>query len=381
MNSRAGWYRLPFVCVALIVVPLLLSCGGGGSVAPGPGPGPTPTPTPVPPALREVAGARDVMVGAAAVPTALSEAQYASTLATEYSQLTAENVMKFEALHPGENTYDYAPADQLVAFAQNHNMIVRGHCLVWHAQNPKWLTDGAADGTYDPGELSTILQNHIANVSDHYAGDVRAWDVVNEAFSDNGDGSLRSSIWYDQPGIGFAGQGTKYIEQAFQWAHAADPDAKLFYNDYGFETGGAKADAIYNMASDFKARGVPLDGIGFQLHVGLWFNSASHFTALADTLKRFSDLGLEVHITELDVALSSNDSASLAQQAEIYEGVTKACLATPNCTSLQTWGFTDKYSWIPWFTDNTQGWALPFDANYNKKPAYHSMYNAFLEPQ
>ena len=184
-----------------------------------------------------------------------------------------------------------------------------------------------------------------------------------------GDGSLRSSVWYDKPGIGFAGEGTKYIEQALIWAHAADPDAKLFVNEYGAETLNPKSDAVYAMARDFLSRGVPLNRIGLQLHVKSDFNS---FDSLRQNIHRLANLGLEVQFTEVDVKLPERSDISLRAEAEIYKDLLDACLAEPACTLFQTWGFTDRYSWIPQ-TFPGNGWALPFDENYQKKPAYDAM--------
>jgi len=180
-----------------------------------------------------------------------------------------------------------------VDFASQHNMKVRGHCFVWHQQVPKWLTTGITNHEYDETALNQILRNHIAIVAQHYSGKVWAWDVVNEAF--NADGTMRSTIWYDAPGIGLAGQGTAYIEQALRWAHAADPKAELFYNDYDTEALNAKSDAIYAMAKDFHLRGVPLNGIGFQTHVNLKFDDPKALFSFAANLKRFSDLGMDIH--------------------------------------------------------------------------------------
>jgi endo-1,4-beta-xylanase len=187
---------------------------------------------------------------------------------------------------------------------------------------------------------------------------------------------MRSTIWYDSPGIGFAGHGTRYVEEALRWAHSADPAAKLFYNDYDAETINTKSDAIYAMAKDFRSRGVPLDGIGFQAHINLTFDDPKILGSFATNLKRFSNLGLEIHITELDVALDSNDAKSLQTQAAVYRKVAETCLRNPSCRVLQTWGFTDKYSWIPKYSKGRQGWALPYDATYQKKPAYDSMLRA-----
>jgi endo-1,4-beta-xylanase len=179
-------------------------------------------------------------------------------------------------------------------------------------------------------------------------------------------------IWYDSPGIGFAGKGTKYIEQSLNWAHAADPNAKLFVNDYSVETINAKSTAMYSMAQDFVSRKVPLSGVGLEFHIDNTFDTTANLNSLGQNIQRFGALGLEVHITELDVRLPDNGAASLAPQAQTYQDVLSVCLAQPACTSFQTWGFTDKYSWIPSFFSG-YGWALPFDLNYAKKAAYTSM--------
>jgi endo-1,4-beta-xylanase len=207
----------------------------------------------------------------------------------------------------------------------------------------------------------------------HYASQVFAWDVVNEALDENG--SLKDSPWYNQPGIGLAEKGSAYIEQAFRWAHEADPQALLFYNENGGEGLNRKSDAIYAMVKDFKRRGVPIDGVGLQMHIAaLDFDTA----AVAANIARLTALGLQVQITELDVSLPL-DSTGLAtrddllRQAKVYRGVVRACLESPGCTAIQTWGFTDKYSWIGSHTHGTRGAALPFDPSYKPKPAYDAI--------
>jgi endo-1,4-beta-xylanase len=324
-------------------------------------------------AAHRYAGVRrrghNIKVGAAADSPYLSDNNYAAILGSEFSQLQAENEMKFATIHPGVNTYDFSGGDALVSFAQAHTMAVRGHTLVWHNQVPVWVTSGH----FNSSQLSTILQGHITTVMSHYAGRVYAWDVANEAFND--DGSMRSTLWYDQPGIGSAGMGTKYIEQALNWARAADPNAKLFYNDYNAEAMDAKSDAIYSMAQDFKNRGVPLDGIGFQFHIDLTFDDPTTLASVASNFQRFAALGLDVHITELDIRLSDSSAASLNAQAKLYGEIAAICVQQPACKLFQTWGFTDKYSWIPSFYPG-MGWALLWDANYQKKHAYASVLNS-----
>jgi endo-1,4-beta-xylanase len=248
-----------------------------------------------------------------------------------------------------------------------------GHNLVWGAHNPDWL----AEGKYSTGDLSSILHHHIQRVVDHYRGKVFAWDVVNEAFDENGN--LRPSIWYNLPGIGMAAKNTAYIEQAFRWAHDADPQALLFYNDAEGEAINPKSDAIYGMVKEFKRRGVPIDGVGLQMHL---FNLNADVDSISANVERLTKLGVQVHITEMDVALPVDPDGNplrqsdLLRQEEIYRRVAAACLRYQLCTALQTWGFTDKYSWIGWFTKKAQGDALLFDRKYHPKAAYDALNRA-----
>ena len=326
--------------------------------------------------LGQAGEGRHITIGAAAASAYLAEAEYSAVLGSEFSQLQPENETKFGPIHPrpdsDPNPYEFNGADKLVAFAQSHNMRVRGHTLVWHNQVPDWVKKGGYSGP----QLAAILESHIHAVMGHYASKVYAWDVVNEAFND--DGTMRHTIWYDQPGIG-AGAGTNYIEQALRWARAADPQAKLFYNDYDAEELDRKSDAIYAMAKDFKKRGVPLDGIGFQTHISLKFDDPAKLASYAKNLERFATLGLELDITELDIRLGDSSPASFGAQAKLYGEITALCVQQPACKLLQTWGFTDKHSWIPNFYKGRQGWALPWDDKYRKKPAYSAVHDALAQ--
>ncbi len=329
----------------------------------------SPRPLPAAGTLRQAGDARHILIGAAAASRFLGDEDYSSILGSEFSQLQAENEMKFGLIHPrpdsDPNPYEFKGGDALVAFAQSHNMLVRGHTLVWHNQVSKWVTDGK----YTAPQLATILQGHIHTVMNHYASKVYAWDVVNEAFND--DGTMRHTIWYDQPGIG-VGAGTRYIERAFRWAHDADLAAKLFYNDYDAEEINKKSDAIYEMVKDFKKRDVPLDGIGFQAHVSLGFDDPAKLASFAKNMERFAKLGLEIHLTEIDIRLTDSSPASLAAQAKLYGEIATLCVQQPACKLLQTWGLTDRHSWIPGFYKG-QGWALLWDDKYQKKPAYEAV--------
>ena len=309
--------------------------------------------------LRDLAEHRSVRIGTAVNPAVLGQAEYAATLAREFDQAEPENAMKFGPIHPEEARYNFEPADRVVAFARDHKMAVRGHTLVWHKQNPTWITNGGLS----PEKLSAVLHDHIRTVVGHFAGQVYAWDVVNEAVND--DGTPRSTFWSAIPA---------YIEQAFRWAHEADPKAKLFYNDYSAEGMNAKSDGVFQLAREWKSRGVPIDGIGLQMH---FTKKAPPVAAIEANLKRITDLGLEVQITELDVRVPVDENgvastADLQAQAKIYGDIVAACLKFPKCTAIQTWGFTDRYSWVP-RTYPGNGAALPFDASYRPKPAYAAM--------
>ena len=326
------------------------------------------------PSLREVAESRGMLIGAAVRAAQLSEPAYASTLAREFNMVEPEDALKWEVIHPQPQSYDFSQADKIVDFAAMHGMKVRGHTLVWHRQNSKWLTDGRYTGP----DLARILEQHIKVVVGHYRGKVFAWDVVNEAFDELRPGELRSTLWRDQPGIGLADRGTSYIEQCFRWAHEADPQALLFYNDAEAETVNPKSDAIYAMVRDFRQRGVPIDGVGFQMHVA---NLRSDIPSISANIERFIALGVQVHITELDVALPVDSAGNagprdLQTQATIYRQIAEACLSHAGCTAIQTWGFTDKYSWIGSHSKHTQGAALLFDRDYRVKPAYEALRNA-----
>lgn len=325
--------------------------------------------------LREHADRAGVLVGAAAEPRLLSDKQYATLLAREFNMLTAENALKWGAIRPNRATFNFRPGDRLVAFARKHDMKVRGHTLAWSEYNPAWIVGGR----FTPGQMSELLREHITKVMRHYRGQVFAWDVVNEVFL--ADGSVEPSIWYDRPGIGLKGKGTAYVEQAFRWAREADPDALLFYNDYDTEGVNPKSDAVYAMVKDFRERGVPIDGVGIQAHI--MDLEAKDLATIDANIARLVALGLEVHITEMDVALPVDasgrlaDPALLARQAEIYRRVAEACLRQPRCTAFQTWGLTDKYTWIPQFTKGAKGLPLPFDQLYAPKPAYDALLEAF----
>ncbi len=286
--------------------------------------------------------------GAAVAANHLGEAQYAATLNREFTSVTAENEMKWDALEPNRGSFTFSRADQIFDHARSRGMDVRGHTLVWHSQLPGWVSGLGAN------DLRSAMNHHITQVMTHYKGQIHSWDVVNEAFQDGGSGARRSSPFQDRLGDGF-------IEEAFRTARAADPAAKLCYNDYNTDGVNAKSNAVYNMVRDFKSRGVPIDCVGFQSHFNPNSPVPSDYRA---NLQRFADLGVDVQITELDIEGSGQ------AQATNYGNVVRACLAVTRCTGITVWGIPDKYSW------RSSGTPLLFDDNYNKKPAYDAVLSA-----
>lgn len=310
-------------------------------------------------------------IGSAFYSNADTGSSYDMTVRNNFNILVAENEMKFDAMERTQGVFTYTNSDRLVAYAQKYHMQVRGHNLCWHSQLPAWVTSG----TFTRASLQAILKNHITTIVTRYKGKVQQWDVVNEPFND-GTGTLRSSIW--QQVIG-----NDYIDSAFVWAHRADPDAKLYLNEYGTEIyGGTKSNAMYNYVSAMKNRKIPIDGVGFQCHFTV---SKIDFTKLDQNIKRYAAIGLEAIITELDVRIAKTDYAAdpakwLALQANDYLNLIRICLNNPNAKTFVTWGFTDKYSWIPSFTATTgngpaSDYALIFDTSYASKLAYTSMLN------
>ena len=311
--------------------------------------------------LRTVASRRQLLIGAAAEPQLLTEAPYSSTLGREFGALTPRKAMKWEQIHPERHRYDFTRADTLVDFAERNAMQVRGHPLLWHMQNPPWLYE--MQGGRE--EFLALLREHILTVVGRYRGRVVQWDVVNEAVEF--DGSLRNTIWLQKIG-------PAYIEKAFQWANEADPSARLYYNEYAAEGTGVKSDAVYNLVRDLRARGVPVHGVGLQMHI-----TPTVPAGLDYNLARLQALGVDLAITEMDVRLRLPPTeAHLQAQAAAYHKVVSSCLAVAACRTFATWGFTDKYSWIP-ETFPGYGAALLFDDQYNPKPAYYAVQRALAE--
>ncbi len=314
--------------------------------------------------LRSEAAKLGIHVGSAVGYSDLTtDSEYAQILGQQFSAITPENEMKWVSVEPQQGVYTFQQADAEVKFAEQHHQLVRGHNLVWNSQLPNWLTSG----TFTNAQLAAILKQHIFTEVSHFRGKIWQWDVVNEPF--NGDGTLVSDIWEQA-------LGPDYIADALRWAHEADPHAKLFINDYNIEWENPKSDAMYALVKSLLARHVPIDGVGFETHLGLQYGMPS----MQANMQRFADLGLDVDITEMDVRMILPATpALLAEQADWYAQAMQDCIAVRRCVDFTVWEFTDKYSWVPGvFTG--QGAADIYDENLDPKPAYYALLNALENP-
>ena len=294
--------------------------------------------------LGQSAAERGRYYGTAIAAGRMNDGTYMGIVDREFDMITAENEMKMDATEPNRNQFNFTNGDRIVNYALGKGKRVRGHTLGWHAQQPGWMQNLSGQ------TLRDAFINHVTQVAAHYRGKIYAWDVVNEAFADDGRGSRRDS--------NLQRTGNDWIEAAFRAARAADPGAKLCYNDYNTDGINAKSTGIYNMVRDFRSRGVPIDCVGFQSHLGT--SMPGDYQA---NLQRFADLGVDVQITELDIQQGSN-------QANAYRQVTEACLAVSRCTGITVWGVRDSDSW------RTGANPLLFDASGNKKAAYTAVLNA-----
>ncbi|KAJ5156827.1 hypothetical protein N7492_009630 [Penicillium capsulatum] len=304
-----------------------------------------------------------VYFGTATDNSELTDTAYVTQLSNtdDFGQITPGNSQKWDTIEPTQNTFSFTQGDVIVDLAESNGQKLRCHTLVWHSQLPNWVSTGS----WTNATLIAAMENHITNVVTHYKGRCYAWDVVNEGLDE--DGSYRDSVFYQH--IGEA-----YIPIAFAAAAAADPDAKLYYNDYSIESAGAKSTAAQNIVKLVQSYGARIDGVGLQAH--LIVGGTPDKSAQASNLAAFTALGVEVALTELDIRMTlPSTGALLSQQAIDYANTVGACVETKNCVGITIWDWTDKYSWVP-NTFAGQGAALPWDENLETKPAYAAILGA-----
>ena len=287
---------------------------------------------------------------------------------TQFNVVVAENEMKFDATEPSENKFNYTKGDKMVEYAQANGMRIRGHALAWHSQVPSWVNNYSGQKE----KLLAVLKNHIENVVGHWKGKIDEWDVVNEAINDEYNHGWRSSgsVWYE-------GIGAEFLDSAFVWAHAADPDAELCYNDYAIEWGineGSKAGFVLEQVKRWKDNGIPITCVGTQTHIEIAHETTpQNVRAFAKALE---EIGITLNITELDIGFPKGSASSLgaadyAKQGHLYRQFMDVFLEEPNMGEFVIWGLTDAHSWLDDQQGKTEG--LLYDKQYKPKPAFDSI--------
>ncbi|QKG54666.1 endo-1,4-beta-xylanase [Hymenobacter sp. BRD67] len=318
-------------------------------------------------------------IGVAVSPQALKNPAEVALILRQFNSLTPENDMKMGPIHPEENRYNWGPADAIVDFAQAHQLRVRGHNLCWHEQTPRWLFKNADGSQVSKELLLRRLHDHIDAVVKRYKGKIYAWDVVNEAVADDSTQLLRNSDWYKICGEDF-------IAEAFRYAHAADPQAVLFYNDYNTERPG-KRERIYQLLKKLKQAKVPIDAVGLQGHWSLVEPTEKDLRA---TIERFASLGLKVQITELDVSVYHWEKDRRAKRPDESDAYTPEMQQRQTAqyklffkvfrdeakylTGVTFWNISDHYTWLDTYpVAGRKNHPLLFDENFKPKPAYYEV--------
>jgi endo-1,4-beta-xylanase len=319
-------------------------------------------------------------IGAAVSPQGLKRPEEANLIVREFGSMTPENAMKMGPIHPRENEFFWKDADSIVAFAQQNKLRLRGHTLCWHSQTPRWLF---IDSSHNPPDtvskelLYRRLKDHITAVVTRYKGTVYAWDVVNEVISDNPNEYFRNSPWYRICG-------EEFVEKAFEYAHAADPNALLFYNDYN-ETNPVKREKIFRLVKTLKDKGIPIHGVGLQAH---WSIHDLTEGQVDSTITKFEELGLKIQLTELDLKVQPSGNSARRDtsmgytakreelQTEKYEMIFR--LLRKHSKSIQSvtfWNVSDRASWLDRRNGGGKAYPLLFDTMYQPKKAYWQVVN------
>jgi len=348
-----------------------------------------------------VSGLKDAFAGDFLIGTAVDAPQILGIdreakpfIIKHFNAITAENAMKWESIHPGPDKYNFALADSIVSFALANDMFITGHTLVWHSQTPDWVFQDSIGNPLTREALLERMKNHIFTVMGHYKGKVQSWDVVNEAIGD--DGQIRKSKWYNIIG-------DDYIEKAFEFAHEADPDAELYYNDYNNEEPLKRAGVI-NIVRNLRNKGLRIDGVGIQGH---WHLDSPDFKIVDEGISEYAALGVKVMITEMEINVLPTPSwlygADISRIAEYKDSLNPYVSGLPD--SVQTlltnryarlfglllsnkekvsrvtfWGVHDGYSWKNnWPIPGRTNYPLLFDRNYQPKPAYYAVIEEALK--
>jgi len=307
-------------------------------------------------------------VGAAVSPGVLKNPLSAELIRTHFSSITAENAMKMSSIQPSENQWNWDRADQIADTARQLGIPMRGHTFVWHQQTPEWIFK-EGNNRVSPALLESRLEKHIQKMTERYGDIVYAWDVLNEVIEENkgDDRGFRKSTWLEIAGTGI-------YEKAFRMAHEAAPGAKLFYNDYNIESG-KKLDYTLKFLSDLLDKGIPLHGVGIQGH---WRYSYPEDDILRRAIEKYSDLGLDIELTEVDISLYGEDEKDplftqppedrLLQQLKRYKAIFRIASDYPSVKNITTWGVADDHTWLDNFpVRNRKNWPLLFDEKHQEK--------------
>jgi endo-1,4-beta-xylanase len=344
---------------------------------------------------REPAGLKDAFKGDFLIGTAMNARQITGAdkkakpfIARNFNSVTAENVMKWERIHPDPGRYEFTLPDSMVAFACRNDIAVIGHCLVWHAQTPAWVFQDSLGKLLTRDALLERMRDHIFTVVKHYKGLVKGWDVVNEAVDE--DGSLRKTNWLEIIG-------EDYLEKAFEFAHEADPDAELYYNDYNNEER-AKREGVIRLVKRLQSKGIRIDGIGIQGH---WHLDSPDLNIVDESIRKYSSLGVKVMITEMEINVLPTPvwlyGADISKTAAYRDSLNPYVQGLPdsvqvkladryaelfrlllqqreNISRVTFWGVNDGYSWKNnWPIPGRTNYPLLFDRNYEPKPAYYAV--------
>jgi endo-1,4-beta-xylanase len=328
------------------------------------------------PIQTDIPSVKDVVtefpVGAA-ITGAEVISEHGQLLNKHFDSVTPGNALKWDATEPTENTFTYAQADPLIAYARANGLAVRGHTFVWHNQTPAWVFVGA-DGqpmtatAEDKALLLSRLENHIRNVGAKYGSTIGVWDVVNEVIDENQSDGLRRSSWFTIAGL-------DYIRTAFRVAREVLPNAKLYINDYNTNVA-AKRDKLYNLVVQLKGEGVPIDGVGHQVHINVSWPTVAETKAMID---KFVPLGIDQQVTEMDVSIYTNSGENfptppadrLLQQAYVYRDMFALFRSYPGeITSVTLWGLADDNTWLDTYPVSRKDAPLLFDTRLQAKDAY-----------
>lgn len=315
---------------------------------------------PPPPVLRRA----PIPLGAAVAWDEFeSDHRLKDTFLSHFDQMTPENEMKWGHVHPEILHWNFTTPDAMVDWALAHGKRVRGHTLIWSKQNPSWVENG----TWTRESLLLVMKNHIKTTIAHFRDRVHEWDVVNEAIDFHG--GWTDNIWYRVIG-------PDYVDYAFRYAHEADPHAELYYNEQWLDVADhPHSQGVIELMRDLRNRGVPVDGVGMQAHVTTQASGSQ--SQVSELMGRFTELGLDVAITEMDVRTEGSDpSAERETQRSVYGAYARACRLEPRCTSFSTWGVADPYSW---YEDPALA-PLLFDGDFNAKPAFHEVQDWIRTP-